>query len=190
MRVISGEAKGKKLFSPPGTRPTAGKARESFFNILGKEVFSAKVLDLFAGTGALGIEALSRGAKEAVFVDNNYLSCRAVKRNIANLSLGNQSAIYRLGVDKALKLFSRKGYKFDIIFMDPPYGSGLATRTLVEISRNNTLSNGGVVVVEHYRKNVLPEAVEELKIKRKAVYGDTAVSFYVRSGCHETCSGL
>ncbi|MBT9132212.1 MAG: Ribosomal RNA small subunit methyltransferase D [Firmicutes bacterium] len=180
MRVISGEAKGRKLFSPPGARPTAGKIRESFFNILGKEVFSAKVLDLFAGTGALGIEALSRGAKKAVFVDNNHLSERAVRRNIANLSFGNRAAIYQLGVDKALKLFSRKGYKFDIIFMDPPYGSDLATKTLMEISRSNTLSNGGVVVVEHYRKDVLPEAVRELKMKRKAAYGDTAVSFYAR----------
>lgn len=180
MRVISGEAKGKKLFSPPGTRPTAEKAREAFFNILGKEVFSAKVLDLFAGTGALGIEALSRGAKEAVFVDNNRLSERAVRRNIANLGLGNRAAIYRMEAIKALKLFSRKGYRFDIIFMDPPYGSNMAIKTLIEINRSNTLSNEGLVVVEHYQKDVLPQAAGELKMKRKEVYGDTAVSFYAR----------
>ena len=180
MRVIAGEAKGKKLFSPPGVRPTAGSARESLFNILGKEISSAKVLDLFAGTGALGIEALSRGAKEAVFVDNNCLSERAVRRNITNLSFESRATIYRLEVDKALKLFSRKGYRFDIIFMDPPYGSNMAMRTLIEISRSNTLRDGGMVVIEHYWKDVLPQAPRGLKMKRKEVYGDTAISFYVR----------
>jgi 16S rRNA (guanine(966)-N(2))-methyltransferase RsmD len=185
MRVIAGEVKGRKLFSLPGVRPTAESTRESLFNILGKEISSAKVLDLFAGTGALGIEALSRGAKEAVFVDNNRLSEKAVKRNIANLGFENRATIYRLEVDKALKLFSRKGYKFDIIFIDPPYESSMATRTLIEISDSNTLSDGGLIVVEHYRKDVLPQAPGRLKMKRKEVYGDTAISFYAKVNVQE-----
>ena len=189
MRVIAGEAKGRKLFSPSGIRPTAEMVRESLFNILTKEILSAKVLDLFAGTGALGIEALSRGAGEAVFVDNNRLCEVAIRRNIVNLNFESRATIYRLKINKALKLFSRKGDRFDIIFMDPPYGSNLAITTLIGISRGNILSEEGIIVAEQCRKDIVSQVPEGLKMKRKEIYGDTIVSFYVRESLRKGKGG-
>ena len=132
LRIIGGELKGKKLYTIPGTliRPTADRLRESIFNILSYLVKEAVVLDLFAGTGALGIEALSRGADSAVFIDNNKKALSVIERNIQSCAVDNRSQIIRWDIVKNLNCINSVDSKFNLVFMDPPYNKGMIKPTL------------------------------------------------------------
>ena len=131
LRIIAGAFKGRILAPVQGrTRPTAAKVREAIFNILGAAVAEARVLDLFAGTGALGIEALSRGAAAAVFVEDQPEALKGLRRNLETLGLADRSQVLPLPVAAALRQLAARGAPFGLVFLDPPYGGGVAAATL------------------------------------------------------------
>lgn len=180
MRIIAGAFKGRRLAPVKGRiRPTAAKVREAVFSILGPAVVGAKVLDLFAGTGALGIEALSRGAAAAVFVEDHPESLKVLRRNLADLGLADRTTVWPLPVTTALKQLAGQGEPFGLAFLDPPYGGGAAVAALTGLAAPNLLAPGARVVVEHSRRESLPEAcgaLAQISVRR---YGDTQVAFYL-----------
>ena len=180
MRIIAGVFKGRRLAPVKGrTRPTAAKVREAVFNILGSAVNGVRVLDLFAGTGALGIEALSRGATAAVFVEDHPEAVKALRRNLEDLGLQRATKVWPLPVTTALKKLAAQGERFGLAFLDPPYGGGKATATLQVLASLELLSAGAAVVVEHSRRDTLPEASGRLRRTEVRRYGDTQVAFYL-----------
>ncbi|ATY56713.1 16S rRNA (guanine(966)-N(2))-methyltransferase RsmD [Staphylococcus argenteus] len=148
MRVIAGKHKSKSLESMEGrnTRPTMDKVKEGIFNSLYD--VSGIGLDLFAGSGALGIEALSRGMDKVIFVDQNFKAVKIIKSNLENLDLVEQSEVYKNNADRALKALSKREIQFDIIFLDPPYEKGLIDKALKQISEFNLLKENGIIVCE------------------------------------------
>lgn len=149
MRVIAGKARSLKLMTPPGmdTRPTTDRTKETLFNILQPEIGGARFLDLFSGSGAIGIEALSRGAAFAVFVEKDRAAAECIRKNLAFTKLGDNGQILRKDVGAALKSLE-KGEPFDLIFMDPPYGRGLERQVLEYLAHSSLLAEEGTVVVE------------------------------------------
>ena len=178
MRVITGQAKGRFLKVPRGWggRPTSDRVKESLFNILGPLVPGASFLDLFAGTGNVGIEALSRGASRAVFVENNRQAVRAIRENLAQTGLGDRAEVLPLDVLAAAGRL--KGQKFEIIFLDPPYGQGLEVQALEALVANDLVKENGLVVVEGSRRRQMPARVGCLKLCREHRIGDTVLAFY------------
>jgi 16S rRNA (guanine966-N2)-methyltransferase len=179
MRIIAGDLKGRILAPVKGrTRPTAAKVREAIFSILGPAVPGAQVLDLFAGTGALGIEALSRGAARSVFVEDQPAAVKGLRRNLETLGLMERSEVLPLPVAAALKKLAAAGERFEIIFLDPPYGVGAAT-TLTALAASDLLSPQALVVAEHSRREALPEVIVSLEQQTLRRYGDTQVAIYL-----------
>ena len=177
MRIIGGQFKGKRLFSVKGfkVRPTKDKHRESIFNMISRYLADAVVLDLFAGTGALGIEALSRGARFAVFIDNYPQSLSIVLKNIQNCQLESRSKILRWNILKNLNCL--KPYCFDLVLMDPPYNIGAVYCTLLNLQECGCLKNEAIVVIEHSIEEVFPDQLERFKLFDQRRYGKTLVSF-------------
>jgi 16S rRNA (guanine966-N2)-methyltransferase len=179
MRIITGEAKGKRLHSPRGrdVRPTADRVKESIFNILGNRCENTNVLDLFAGTGNLGLEAISRGARYVFFVEKSRTALRILRENVSACDFAPRAAILGMEVQRALKLLGRRGESFQVIFADPPYGRGWADRTLKEIANQGILSQEGLIVMEHAAHEPLAGDLGELTILEQKKYGETVVSF-------------
>ncbi len=179
MRVISGKCKGKKLFALKGLglRPTSDRVKEAIFDILQKFPPGKIVLDLFAGTGALGIEALSRGAQRAVFVERSTRSGTVLRRNIEACRLSGQAEVVSKEVQAGLKALEERGDSFDLIFLDPPYGKGLAYRALGSLSRSPMLSVNALIVAEHSPGEDLSSIPSLERIDRRK-YGGTEVSFF------------
>lgn len=180
MRVITGKYRGKRLLAPDGdrTRPTADKIKESVFNILASTgELHGDVLDLFAGTGGLGIEALSRGAETAVFVDKSPQAAAVVKKNLANV--GADARVYNTDWQVALRKFA--GRQFDLIFLDPPYAAGLETKLLAEIAAKDLLAREGVIVLEHASDNVFAYDDRVYTADRRD-YGAINVTFFRYGG--------
>ena len=173
VRVISGSARGRKLLAPEGydTRPTTDRVKESIFNIISPYLPADSVLDLFAGSGGLGIEALSRGSKHCVFVEKDK-SALSVSRK--NLELARVSERADLISGDALSYLDRTSLKFDIIFLDPPYNTGLLTKSIDLIYKNNLLTKDGIIVAESEHLGETP-ATDQFDIKRSAKYGKTTV---------------
>lgn len=151
MRVIAGQYRGRRLVTPDGlaTRPTADRVKESVFNILGAGVGRQQVLDLFAGSGALGIEAISRGAAGALFLDHGKAALAAIQDNIRNLGLQAQTRVMRWNILKNLKCLMSSPQEFDLIFMDPPYASQAVAPTLMHLLASGALAPGAHLVIEH-----------------------------------------
>lgn len=192
MRIISGIAKGKRLKAPKGmnTRPTTDRVKESVFGILAPKLVDADVLDLFAGTGNLGLEALSRGAVSAVLVDKNIQSIKIMMENAILTDLAGMAVICREDVLQALKRLDGAGKSFDLIFCDPPYNLGLAPKVLQAIDAGGVLRSGGIFVLEHSRHEKLSEGLKRIVAYRSEFYGETVVSFFTKQeGMHsENCS--
>lgn len=184
MRITSGTFKSRIIKAPSGIRPTLDNVRKAIFDILGDAVGGSRVLDLFAGSGALGLEALSRGAGSCVFVDNGRSSVRAIKENLEGLvpqagqALGAE-VVYADSL-AAIRRFSGEGARFDFIFMDPPYYKELAKKSLSLLADCDILSKTGVAVIEHSKHDPLPASSGGLRLLRTARYGDTLVSFYYK----------
>lgn len=180
MRVISGKARGHALKAPKGqhTRPTADRVKESIFNIIQTKIFGSIVVDLFAGSGNLGIEALSRGAKKAYFIDNSKNSIQSINENLKKTALSNNSEIIHGDVLKGIGRLHTLGIKAHIIFLDPPYSKGFIEPTLETIFSSNILKQNGIVIVEHNAKDTVPNNIHTLTKYRTSLYGDVAVSFY------------
>jgi len=179
MRVIAGALKGRRLAPVKGLiRPTGAKVREAIFNILGETAADAKVLDLFAGTGALGIEALSRGAQEAVFVEDHPESLKVLRRNLETLGLLDRTRVMPIAVNAALKKLAAQAAVFNLAFLDPPYGFDKAAAALEALAAAGIMAPEAWVVAEHSRRDTLPEAAGSLQRRELRRYGDTQVAFY------------
>lgn len=182
MRIISGDLKGRRLLSPSGmdTRPTADRIRESIFNIIGPRLPDRRVLDLFAGTGAMGLEALSRGAKTAVFVEINPAALEILHKNIAALGLSSRCRVISLDIRISLPGLSPGMEPHDLVFMDPPYQANHVRPTLMLLSHSGILAQAARIVVEHSRwESVLP-VPDGLALSDQRKFGKTLVSFLDR----------
>jgi 16S rRNA (guanine966-N2)-methyltransferase len=190
MRVIGGKARGRRLLAPKGqaVRPTADRVKESLFNILPRDFSGMKVLDLFAGTGNLSIEALSRGAEHALLVDASARSAAAIKENLRRLGFAANSQVWVAPAARSLRLLARRDETFDIIFLDPPYDRGLAQRALELIAQGALLGAAGIIVVEHSAREPLGKDYAGLRLHDQRCYGDTLLSFYKHSTGIESAS--
>lgn len=159
------------------TRPTADRIRESLFNILGSRVRAKQVLDLFAGTGALGIEALSRGATRAVFIDQAKAALTAIRGNIRNLGLEARTRVIQWNISKNLNCLTSEPTTFDLVFMDPPYDSHALIPALSALVACGALAPGARIVVEHSIRESLASPIEPLAIVDQRRFGKTLVSF-------------
>ena len=176
MRVITGTARGRRLKTPENydVRPTTDNVKESVFNILQFDIEGRRVLDLFAGTGQLGIECMSRGASEVVFVDKSRDSLNIVRDNLK--TCGFKAPVVQ---EDAVSYLKHCG-TFDVIFVDPPYDSGLYEPVLDTISRLDILSNGGIIVCETRRENQLPEMKTPYRKRREYTYGKVKICIYTK----------
>lgn len=180
MRVGGGEAKGRKIRTPRGrtARPTSDRVKKTIFDILGPRVIGARVLDLFAGSGALGIEALSRGASRAMFVESDPGAVRIIRENIDHCQVGLCAEIFKGRADTALRTMRRAGMLFDFIFVDPPYDLGMAGGALELLSRGGVLEEGACIVVEWSRDERLAPAETSLIVEKEREFGRTIITFY------------
>ena len=179
MRIITGRYKGKELRTASGdeTRPTMGRVREALFSIISGNVEEAVVLDLFAGSGALGIEALSRGAARAHFIEKSRRVVEILNSNIAMLP-GADCAVHFGPVERVLPGLAKKGLKFDLVFMDPPYNRGIVPRTLEALCRLGLLAPDCRVIAEHETRFKPPREIDSLFRIDRRKYGDTTISIY------------
>jgi 16S rRNA (guanine(966)-N(2))-methyltransferase RsmD len=159
-------------------RPTSDMVKESLFNILGNEIIESDFLDLFGGTGGVGIEAISRGAKHVVFIDNSIKSIKVLRKNLENLKIDDDAEIFNADYLTAISKLHRNGKLFDIIFIDPPYSTGIAQRALEQIHEEKILKDGGIIIVEHDLRDLMPERVGSIAMYREKRYGNTKLSFY------------
>jgi 16S rRNA (guanine966-N2)-methyltransferase len=179
MRIISGTSKGKRLATPKGhaLRPTSDRVKESIFNILGGVVEAKVVLDLFAGTGNLGIEALSRGAKRVIFVERGREATRLMKNNLSQCRMTMLSEIIPKDVIRAIGVLHQRGETFDLILMDPPYEKGLIEKTLWKLQSNRIYHDDSILIIEHDRREALPTELDGWNLIRQRKIGDTLISF-------------
>jgi len=184
MRIISGISRGRKLATPrnQSLRPTSDRVKESIFNILQDEVEGRTVLDLFAGTGNLGIEALSRRAKSAVFVEKGREALRLIQRNLTQLGLEGRSEILPKDVNRAIGILKQRGQRFDLILMDPPYQKGLIQSTLMKLNSHPIYHRSSILVIEHNRREPLPQGTGGWDLTRQRRIGDTVISFLTPPG--------
>lgn len=180
MRVIAGKIKGRRLRAPKGQglRPTAARVKEALFNILPHDLSGLRVLDLFAGTGNLSVEALSRGAVQAVLVDASRKAEVAIRENLRTLGLSNSSEVWSAPVLKAVRALARRGEKFDLIFLDPPYEKGWVEKILRGLAEEDLLRVEGMVVAEHSVREKIEERYGRLYLRDQRRYGATLLSFF------------
>ena len=180
MRITAGEHRGRRLRSPngSGTRPTSDLLRQAIFNVLGPRVADARVLDLFAGTGALGVEALSRGAAEATFVEHDRSVLATLHANLADLGLSARARIVAREALAALAALARAGERFDCVFLDPPYAGDLARRCVETLAPGEILSENAVLLVQAFHKTDLPERTGALSRVWHRRYGETRLTLY------------
>lgn len=181
MRVVAGEAKGHRLQAPKGmeTRPTSDKVREAIFGMLSDVVVDRTVLDLFAGTGALGIEALSRGAESAVFVERRGPACQVIRANLRHTRLEDRAQLLCMPVERALSLLDEP---FGLVLLDPPYAYPQLPAIMETIGGARVIGDDTVVVFEHSPRFSVDGRYGRLALRRQRVYGDTAVSIFGVNG--------
>ncbi|HEY0875499.1 MAG TPA: 16S rRNA (guanine(966)-N(2))-methyltransferase RsmD [Vicinamibacterales bacterium] len=179
MRIIAGELKGRRIDAPdwPGLRPTSDRLRETLFNVLAPRIEGARFLDAYAGTGAVGIEALSRGAAHVTFVERDRRAQRLIETNLARCGVKDRYAIIRAGFVGAA---ARLPGPFDILFLDPPYGAGEFMEALEAAAP--LVTHGALLIVEHAKRDRAPEEAAGLVRTRELVQGDSALSFFSTGG--------
>lgn len=180
MRVIAGLVKGRKLKSLEGldTRPTTDRIKESIFNIIQFDIEGRRVLDLFAGTGQLGIEALSRGARQAVFIDQKRSSVKVIEDNIKTTGFEANSQVLQ---SDAFAYISKRPETFDLIFLDPPYNANMLNKALKMIAEFDILSESGIIITECSENHVLPELNPPYSHIRDYEYGKTKISLFSKT---------
>ena len=187
VRISSGRLKGRKVVTSrkiftqaegDELRPTSSKVREAIFNILQAEINQAMFLDLYAGTGAVGLEALSRGAERVFFVESSQVRSKAIMDCLIRIGLEARAVVYRETTDAFLKRAAMRGMQFDIIFADPPYISDEFAEALPYVAEHNILKADGCILVEHSSKKVLPEHLHDIKRIKDYKYGDTMITLY------------
>ena len=184
MRVIAGSARGVRLAAPAGlqTRPTADRVKEALFSIIAsrREFVGARILDICAGTGSLGIEALSRGAVSCCFIEQDHRVLAVLEKNLSHAGLAGKADCLVSDALKGLDRLSKQGKIFDIVFLDPPYSSSLYALVPEALSSLSLLSDGGLLVAECSARSLLAERYDMLVRIDRRVYGDTALEFFVR----------
>ena len=185
MRVIAGKFRSRQLKSLRGTalRPTSDRLRETLFNVIADRVEGSRFLDVFAGTGAVGIEALSRGARDVLFIENHRPAAALIEKNLESLGLRAEARVVALdalrGLERLAGEAAAKPKDYDIVFLDPPYAAAEDyRRVLVFLGASSLLSEGSLVIAEHQRKFELPEREGQLERMRVLRQGDAALSFY------------
>lgn len=180
MRIISGKFKGRRLLGPRGAdlRPTSDRLKETLFNIFGSGISGSVILDVFAGTGAIGLEALSRGAREAVFIESSREAARLIRKNIELCRVATGYRILQGDVFTSLRALAREGFTADIAFLDPPYDWGPYEDLIQTLSRSGIVRPGCVLVVEHHGKTALPESGAGFRCARVVKQSDKCLSFY------------
>ncbi|WP_139492868.1 16S rRNA (guanine(966)-N(2))-methyltransferase RsmD [Brevibacillus dissolubilis] len=181
MRVISGEHRGRHLQAVPGkgTRPTTDKVKESIFNMIGPYFDGGVALDLYAGTGGLGIEALSRGMDKAVFVDADHKAHGVVKQNIETLKLTSRAELFKIDAGRALKALAKRSLQFDVVFLDPPYAYQKIAEEIRFLQEADMLAPDAWIVAETDAGVDLPEEIGKCVVTRVATYGDTKITLYL-----------
>ena len=185
MRIVAGSAKGRPLKGPKGQgtiRPTADRVRETLFNILGQWTYGLRVLDLYAGTGALGLEAVSRGAAGAVLVDRDREAVALCRENAQALGLADRVEVRFQPVERALSELGKLARPFDLVFADPPYAARVVETVLDGVRANGLLSEEGTLIVEHDRREPAPEVHAGFARVDQRRFGDTLCSFYRTQG--------
>ena len=190
MRIISGSARGRRLLSPKNSliRPTADRVKESLFNILNGLIAcydSCRTLDIFAGTGNLGIEALSRGAACAFFIDSHKESVSLVIKNLRMLGFDDRGRVIEREALSALRSLDKMKAPFQLVFIDPPYRQGLAERVMQFLATSALIDGNSLVIVETSSNELLPTAFDNLREFDRRVYGDTAIAFFRRTNVKE-----
>jgi len=180
VRVISGSARGTKLKTTDGlnTRPTTDRIKEAMFNLIQSYIYDKKVLDLFSGSGGLGIETLSRGASSAVFVEKDRQTIKIIEENLTKTRMLDRSTIMNCDVQDSLRRLSQKKERFDLIILDPPYCKNFIIPVLKSVFEGNLLEEEGIIVIEHEKSDILEENIfgfERIKCKN---YGITSISIY------------
>lgn len=180
MRILGGRAKGRKLITVKtrGIRPTRDNVKKSIFSMIQGHVEGRTVLDLFAGTGNLGLEALSQGAKKAIFVEKDKTFLRVLVRNRDLCGFRDQTEIISLDAEVALKVLRRRAEKVDLVFIDPPYGSGYVDKTLRFINAHDMVNERGMIVVEHGSGEAPSPQWERLSLLKRKRHGDTVISIF------------
>ncbi|MBW1862617.1 MAG: 16S rRNA (guanine(966)-N(2))-methyltransferase RsmD [Deltaproteobacteria bacterium] len=181
MRITGGQAKGRLLASLKGLyiRPSSGRVKEAVFNLIGQDITGAKVLDLFAGTGSLGIEALSRGALWALFIDNSQQSIKLIRKNLRLCGYEPLGFVLKRDLIRGLPWrHSLMKKKFDLVFIDPPYGKKFILPILKELSDREILLSPSVVVAETSRTDNLPSVLGKLELVKTRAYGETRINIY------------
>ncbi|NOY70005.1 MAG: 16S rRNA (guanine(966)-N(2))-methyltransferase RsmD [Deltaproteobacteria bacterium] len=183
MRIIAGKFKGRRLATPRGrnTRPTASKVREAVFNICGARCANAVVADLFAGTGAFGLEAVSRGADFAIFIDSARPAVDLIGKNIAVCRAQEKTCVILWDAARNLTCLKRLGKRFDIVFADPPYGSGFLSGTMKNLACAESIATGALIILEH-DSHEAPIPPEGLVVVDQRRYGKTIVTFLEKTG--------
>lgn len=179
MRVISGSARGLKLITPIDNkvRPTTDRVKESMFNIIAFDIYGSRVLDLFAGSGSLGIECISRGAEMAYFCDKDRDSIKIIRENINKAKFQKEAEILECDYKFAISKLENRNEKIDLIFVDPPYYEGLFNQIIADLEKSSILKESSIVVVEHDAKTKIDDGALLKKYKEKK-YGLTALTFY------------
>ena len=180
MRVIAGAMKGRRLVAPRGraTRPTADQVRIALMDTLTPWLPGARMLDLFAGAGSVGLEALSRGAAQVTFVERDARAFAALEQNVKTLGLDAVARRLRLDVDRALARLAAEGARFEIVFLDPPYEPDLVTATLERLGEGAVVAAGALVIAQHFTKRPPPESVGALAAFRARRFGETTLTFF------------
>lgn len=179
MKIVGGSARGRILEAPPGrnTRPTSAVLREALFGILTQRVPGARVLDLFCGSGAIALEAISRGAKSAVMIDADAKAVQTAVKNTNALNMQAQCRVYRNDFERALRILQRKGERFDVVYVDPPYRAGLYERALKGLFPA-LVSENGCVILEHAATTDMPRVPALCHWEWTRAYGTRAITMY------------
>lgn len=180
MRIIAGKARGKKLIPPATmeTRPTLDRVKEAMFSIIQGYIPDAVAIDVFAGTGSLGLEAASRGAKEVYLIDKSNTTFPLLKQNVKNLKFEDFCVPLNMDSYDALKMLSNKGITFDIIFIDPPYCKEMIPEAIKIVKENNMLKENGIIVTKIDSIEEIYEGYKDIKLLQSRKYGNTTVCFY------------
>lgn len=184
MRVISGIAKNRKLKAPAGqnTRPITDMIKEALFNVIGSKVIDSYFLDLFAGSGSVGIEAISRGAKEVIFVDSSYEAIKVIKYNLEHCGFSKEAQVYKNDVFKALDILEKRDRIFNIIYVDPPFTNPkIFDQVMLTLdSKYKLLASDGVIIIRSQRNMSLPDQYDNLVKNKLSTYGESILHYYLR----------
>ena len=180
MRIIAGEFRGRRIEQPPlgKARPTKDRIREAVFSMIAAEVPGSRVLDLFSGSGAYGLEALSRGAEYCEFVENSPECCSVIRGNIGNLSLGARTRLVATDAMGYIEDIARDGGKFDLIFADPPYNSNINRNILIKVNHYDILNHFGTLVLEHDTREEMPPQEGSVSIYKQKTYNKISISIF------------